>query len=88
MYQYFIKYQIREDIFIEFSNKIKMGGSTADRHAIIITTNSFGIELSKDDCAKLNPDGLATLARADEKFKRERDSKSCNFKVLNMRIKG
>lgn len=45
----------------------------ADRRAIIITINSFGTELSKDDrsklyprCGKLFPDGLAALARADE----------------------
>lgn len=45
----------------------------ADRRAIIITINSFGTELSKDDraklfprCGKLQPDGLATLARADD----------------------
>lgn len=45
----------------------------ADRRAIIITINSFGTELSKDDraklyprCGKLNPDGLAALARADD----------------------
>lgn len=81
MHQYFIEYQIREDIFIKYSNKIKMGGSIADimgdilafeadRHAIIITINSFGTEMSKDDCAKLNPDSLAAFARAEEKFKR------------------
>lgn len=45
----------------------------ADRRAIIITINSFGTELSKDDrsklyprCGKMNPDGLAALARADD----------------------
>lgn len=45
----------------------------ADRRAIIITINSFGTELTKDDraklyprCGKLNPDGLAALARADD----------------------
>lgn len=45
----------------------------ADRRAIIITINSFGTELSKDDraklyprCGKLNPDGLAALARAED----------------------
>ncbi|XP_043200229.1 V-type proton ATPase subunit d [Amphibalanus amphitrite] len=45
----------------------------ADRRAIIITINSFGTELSKDDrsklyprCGKLNPDGIAALARADD----------------------
>ena len=45
----------------------------ADRRAFIITINSFGTELSKDDraklyprCGKLHPDGLASLARADD----------------------
>lgn len=45
----------------------------ADRRAIIITINSFGTELSKDDraklyprCGKLHPGGLAKLARADD----------------------
>jgi len=45
----------------------------ADRRAFIITINSFGTELSKDDrvklypkCGKLHPDGLALLARADD----------------------
>lgn len=45
----------------------------ADRRAIIITINSFGTELTKDDraklyprCGKLYPDGLAALARADD----------------------
>ncbi|KAL1516136.1 hypothetical protein ABEB36_000057 [Hypothenemus hampei] len=45
----------------------------ADRRAIIITINSFGTELSKDDraklyprCGRLNPDGLAALARAED----------------------
>lgn len=45
----------------------------ADRRALVITINSFGTELSKDDraklyprCGKMNPDGLAALARADD----------------------
>ena len=45
----------------------------ADRRAFMITINSFGTELSKDDrvklfptCGKLNPEGLAVLAKADE----------------------
>ena len=45
----------------------------ADRRAFIITLNSFGTELTKEDraklyptCGKLNPDGLAALARADD----------------------
>eukprot|EP00112_Aurelia_sp_Birch-Aquarium-sp1_P021665 Seg589.5 transcript_id=Seg589.5/GoldUCD/mRNA.D3Y31 product="V-type proton ATPase subunit d 1" protein_id=Seg589.5/GoldUCD/D3Y31 len=45
----------------------------ADRRAIMITINSFGTELSKDDrvklypkCGKLYPDGLSRLARADD----------------------
>lgn len=49
------------------------GQFEADRRAIIITINSFGTELTKDDraklyprCGKLNPDGLAALARADD----------------------
>lgn len=62
----------------------KIGGTTAeimceilafeaDRRAFIITINSFGTELSKDDraklyprCGKLHPDGLAALARAED----------------------
>lgn len=45
----------------------------ADRRAFIITLNSFGTELTNEDrkklypqCGKLNPDGLAALARADD----------------------
>lgn len=45
----------------------------ADRRAFIITINSFGTELSKDDrsklfptCGKLYPYGLASLATADD----------------------
>ena len=45
----------------------------ADRRAFIITINSFGTELAKEDraklyprCGKLYPDGLALLARADD----------------------
>ena len=45
----------------------------ADRRAFMITINSFGTELSKDDrvklfptCGKLYPEGLAMLAKADE----------------------
>lgn len=45
----------------------------ADRRAFIITINSFGTELAKEDraklypkCGKLYPDGLASLARADD----------------------
>lgn len=48
-------------------------GFEADRRAFIITINSFGTELAKDDraklyprCGKLFPDGLAALARADD----------------------
>ncbi|XP_057282195.1 V-type proton ATPase subunit d 2 [Pezoporus wallicus] len=62
----------------------KQGGSTAeimrpilefeaDRRAFIITINSFGTELSKDDreklyptCGKLHPEGLHLLANADD----------------------
>merc|ERR1739842_104416 len=43
------------------------------RRAFIITINSFGTELTKDDreklyptCGKLYPDGLKALARADD----------------------
>ena len=45
----------------------------ADRRAFIITINSFGTELGKDEraklyprCGKLYPDGLALLTRADD----------------------
>jgi len=48
-------------------------GFEADRRAFIITINSFGTELTKDDreklyptCGKLAPDGLKALARADD----------------------
>ncbi|CAD5112291.1 DgyrCDS1520 [Dimorphilus gyrociliatus] len=62
----------------------ELGGSTADvmcdalaleadRRAFIITINSFGTELAKEDraklypkCGKLYPDGLASLAKADD----------------------
>lgn len=56
-----------------FSNNTLFFQFEADRRAIIITINSFGTELSKDDraklyprCGKLNPDGLAALSRADD----------------------
>jgi V-type H+-transporting ATPase subunit d len=45
----------------------------ADRRAFIITVNSFGTELTKEDrwrlfpkCGKLYPDGLVALAKADD----------------------
>jgi V-type H+-transporting ATPase subunit d len=45
----------------------------ADRRAFMITINSFGVELSKDEraklyprCGHLYPDGLAQLAKAEE----------------------
>ncbi len=45
----------------------------ADRRAFIITINSFGTELTKEDrfklyprCGQLNPDGLAALATCDD----------------------
>jgi len=45
----------------------------ADRRAFIITINSFGTELTREDraklyprCGKLYPDGLAALAKADD----------------------
>lgn len=64
----------------------------ADRRAIIITINSFGTELTKDDraklyprCGKLHPDGLAALARADDyeqvKSVAEYYAVSCSFKI-------
>ncbi|XP_003738766.1 V-type proton ATPase subunit d-like [Galendromus occidentalis] len=47
----------------------------ADRRAFTITMNSFGTELERDErmallprCGKLNPDGLAALARAEDLF--------------------
>jgi len=75
-------YKAYLEAFYEFCQNI--GGTTADvmceilafeadRRAIIITINSFGTELSKDDrtklyprCGKLHPDGIAALARADD----------------------
>lgn len=75
-------YKAYLEAFYEFCKGI--GGTTADvmceilafeadRRAIIITINSFGTELSKDDraklyprCGKMHPDGLAALARADD----------------------
>jgi len=48
-------------------------GFEADRRAFIITINSFGTELSKEDrfklyprCGKLYPDGLAALSRTED----------------------
>ncbi|XP_022092209.1 V-type proton ATPase subunit d-like [Acanthaster planci] len=48
-------------------------GFEADRRAFIITINSFGTELTKEDrfklyprCGQLNPDGLAALAKCDD----------------------
>jgi hypothetical protein len=45
----------------------------ADRRSFMITINSFGVELPKDEraklyprCGKLYPGGLALLAKADE----------------------
>ena len=45
----------------------------ADRRAFIITINSFGTELTKEDrrelyptCGRLYPEGLDALARTDE----------------------
>ena len=55
----------------------------ADRRAFIITLNSFGTELSKEDretlyptCGKLHPEGLRLLAQAEdfEQMKRVADS--------------
>lgn len=75
-------YKAYLEAFYDFCKEI--GGTTADcmceilafeadRRAIIITINSFGTELSKDDraklyprCGRLNPDGLAALARAED----------------------
>jgi len=59
--------------FVQFLRIILPFQFEADRRAIIITINSFGTELTKDDraklyprCGKLHPDGLAALARADD----------------------
>lgn len=48
-------------------------GFEADRRAFMITINSFGTELSKEDrfkllptCGRLYPDGLVALARAED----------------------
>ncbi|XP_035680141.1 V-type proton ATPase subunit d-like [Branchiostoma floridae] len=75
-------YKAYLEAFYEFCSQL--GGTTsefmcralefeADRRAFIITINSFGTELTKDDrsklyprCGKLHPDGLAALARADD----------------------
>jgi len=75
-------YKAYLEAFYDFCSKL--GGTTAnvmceilafeaDRRAIIITINSFGTELSKDDraklyprCGRMFPDGLAALARADD----------------------
>jgi len=45
----------------------------ADRRSFIITINSFGTELGKEErallypkCGKLYPEGLAMLSRADD----------------------
>ncbi|XP_057291233.1 V-type proton ATPase subunit d 1-like [Hydractinia symbiolongicarpus] len=62
----------------------------ADRRAIMITINSFGTELNKDDraklfpkCGKLYPDGLARLAKADD-YDQVRQVADCyaNYQVL------
>lgn len=54
-------------------NSLSLLQFEADRRAFIITINSFGTELSKEDraklfphCGKLYPEGLAQLARADD----------------------
>uniref|UniRef100_A0A673ME33 V-type proton ATPase subunit n=1 Tax=Sinocyclocheilus rhinocerous TaxID=307959 RepID=A0A673ME33_9TELE len=75
-------YKAYLEAFYKFCNSL--GGTTADtmcpilefeadRRAFIITINSFGTELSKEDraklfphCGKLYPEGLAQLARADD----------------------
>ncbi|XP_071958700.1 V-type proton ATPase subunit d 1-like [Antedon mediterranea] len=51
----------------------KILGFEADRRAFIITINSFGTELTKEDrarlypsCGQLAPDGLAALAKCDD----------------------
>jgi hypothetical protein len=59
------------------------------RRAFIITINSFGTELTKDDreklyptCGRLYPDGLKALARADDYdqvVKREFQKTARNF---------
>ena len=62
-----------EEKFAKFSNVFLCFQFEADRRAFIITINSFGTELSKDDrnklypkCGKLHPEGLSRLAKADD----------------------
>lgn len=69
--RYFTKYN--DIVLSNASTVILYSQFEADRRAIIITINSFGTELGKDDraklyprCGRLNPDGLAALARADD----------------------
>ena len=59
--------------FFGTSTLVSLVQFEADRRAFIITINSFGTELSKEDraklfphCGKLYPEGLAQLARADD----------------------
>ena len=54
-------------------NVIYLKKFEADRRAFMITINSFGVELTKDErtklyprCGKLFPDGLQQLAKAEE----------------------
>jgi len=65
-----MKFLISNNTFLFFVLHIKF---EADRRAFIITINSFGTELSKDDreklyptCGKLYPEGLHLLANADD----------------------
>ena len=61
------------EYFLLFTFYLSCPQFEADRRAFIITINSFGTELTKDDrsklyprCGCLNPDGLFALARADD----------------------
>ena len=60
-------------VFIRLCNCGVVFQFEADRRAIIITINSFGTELTKEDReklyprrGKLYPDGLSELAKADD----------------------
>lgn len=67
-------YALCEDIGGSTADEMcKILGFEADRRAFIITINSFGTELTKEDrfklyprCGQLNPDGLAALATCDD----------------------
>lgn len=64
---------VRQSLPVFALNFLSLLQFEADRRAFIITINSFGTELSKEDraklfphCGKLYPEGLAQLARADD----------------------